>query len=188
MNFQFKVTTTEEEYFDFNKFHALRSEYGKKQLMRMRIFTAIPFILGMGFFAFPMIKNGYNPFDLIGLLFLAAVFASFEILLPRLIEHSVKANIAALKKNGKLPYSASSLLEFHDDKFIEITETNKTEQSYSAIERIDVIEGKTIYFFTSAISAFILPLSCFNSQAEYDEFTAFIKTKCEKINIHSLLG
>ena len=71
-------------------------------------------------------------------------------------------------------YSPSSVIEFYEDVFIETTPDNKTEQKYSAIERISVVDNKVVYIHVNNIMSYILPFSCFESKEQYNEFFAQI--------------
>ena len=90
-----------------------------------------------------------------------------------------------MKKNGKLAYSPKAELIFFEDCFVETTESNKTEQKYSSIERISIIEGRIIYIHVNNVIAFLLPVAAFDSWELYDAFLEFIKTKCENIDTYS---
>ena len=81
-------------------------------------------------------------------------------------------------------YSPSSVIEFYEDSFVETTPDNKTEQRYASIERISIVDNKMIYIHVNNIMAYILPLSCFETKEQYDEFFEFIKTKCFNIDIY----
>ena len=74
-----------------------------------------------------------------------------------------------------MPYSPSSVIDFYEDRFIETTAENKTEQLYSSVERISVIENRIIY---------LIPVASFESTSQYDEFLDFMKTKCSTIHIY----
>ena len=71
-------------------------------------------------------------------------------------------------------YSPSSVLEFYEDRFIETTEEKRTEQKYSAVERISIVDNKMIYIHVNNIMSYMLPLSCFESKEQYDCFFDFI--------------
>ena len=67
---------------------------------------------------------------------------------------------------------------------METTPDNKTEQKYSVIERISVVDNKVVYIHVNNIMSYILPFSCFESKEQYNEFFEFIKTKCSNIDIY----
>ena len=85
-----------------------------------------------------------------------------------------------------MAYSPSSIIEFYEESFLEITSENKTEQKYSVIERISIVDSRYVYIHVNNIMAYILPLSSFESMAQYDEFLEFMKIKCTVINTYSV--
>lgn len=89
-----------------------------------------------------------------------------------------------LKKKGKMSYSPVSVIEFYDDRLVEITQEQKIEQKYTAIERISVVDNRIIYIHVNHVMAYLLPLTCFESTEQYNDFLAFIKEKCNQIDIY----
>ncbi|MBR4845922.1 MAG: hypothetical protein IKU98_05835, partial [Bacteroidaceae bacterium] len=84
----------------------------------------------------------------------------------------------------KMGYSPLSVIEFYEDVFIETTPENKTEQKYTAIERVSVVDNKVVYIHVNNIMSYILPVSRFESKKQYDEVFEFINTKCSTIDIY----
>ena len=81
-------------------------------------------------------------------------------------------------------YSPVSKITFYEDRFEEITETNKTEQIYSSIERVSVVDKKYIYIHVNSIMAYIVPFSCIESREQYDELMSLLGEACHKIDIY----
>ena len=181
MKFQFNVNINEEDYLDYNKFWMLRSHYGKKQMSTFRIIIAV--IIGL--IILISLYGGNFTFDsFIGIIPMAILLVLYELLLSPLFVLFLKCHLKSLKKKGKMGYSPSSVIEFYEDVFIETTPDNKTEQKYSAIERVSVVDNKVIYIHVNNIMSYILPFSCFESSEQYNEFFEFIKTKCLNIDIY----
>ena len=181
MKFQFNVNTTDKDYFDYNKFWMLRSHYGKKQMMGFRIVIAVIF----GVYIFISLYGGNFTVDsFISVIPMAILLIIFELLFSSLFVFFLKGHLKSLKKKGKMGYSPSSVIEFYEDSFVETTPDNKTEQRYASIERISIVDNKMIYIHVNNIMAYILPLSCFETKEQYDEFFEFIKTKCFNIDIY----
>ena len=181
MKFQFDVNTTDKDYLDYNKFWMLRSHYGKKQMMGFRIVIAVIF----GVYIFISLYGGNFTVDsFISVIPMAILFIIFELLFSSLFIFFLKGHLKSLKKKGKMGYSPSSVIEFYEDSFVETTPDNKTEQRYSSIERISIVDNKMIYIHVNNIMAYILPLSCFETKEQYDEFFEFIKTRCANIDIY----
>ena len=81
-------------------------------------------------------------------------------------------------------YSPASEIEFYDESFVEITPDNKTEQKYSAIERVSVITDNVVYIHVNNVMSYILPLSCFESREQYNNFLDFVRSKCTNIDVY----
>ena len=81
-------------------------------------------------------------------------------------------------------YSPVSEMEFYDESFVEITPDNKTERKYSAIERVSVITDKVVYIHVNNVMSYILPLSCFESKEQYNNFLDFVRSKCANIDVY----
>ena len=81
-------------------------------------------------------------------------------------------------------YSPVSEIEFYDESFIELTPDNKTEQKYSAVERVSVLSDKVIYIHVNNVMSYILPSSCFESKEKYDDFLNFVRSKCTNIDVY----
>ena len=81
-------------------------------------------------------------------------------------------------------YSPISEIEFNDESFIEITADNKTEQKYSAVERVSVLSDKVIYIHINNVMSYILPSSCFESKEQYNNFLDFMRSKCANIDVY----
>ena len=128
--------------------------------------------------------NDFSAEALIGLIPVAVVFLIIQLSLNYFFVQSIKSNIKILKKSGKMPYSPVAQVEFNENSFTETTPENKVEQKYSAVERVSVINGDTVYIHVNNVMAYILPATCFESTEQLDGFLSFIKTKCSVIDIY----
>ena len=72
----------------------------------------------------------------------------------------------------------------NEDRFVEMTPDNKTEHTYSAIERVSIVDDKVIYIHINNVMSYMLPFSCFESKGQYDDFFRFLKTKCANIDVY----
>lgn len=181
MKFQFNVSTNDQDYLEYNKFWLLRSHYGKKQMTTFRVTVAVIWCV---YIVIVLYGRGLTLNSLISVIPITVISLAFELLLSPLLVVFLKSHLKGLKKKGKMGYSPSSVIEFYEDSFIETTPDNKTEQKYSAIERISIVDNKMIYIHVNNIMAYILPLSCFESTEHYDTFIEFIKTKCANIDVY----
>ena len=81
-------------------------------------------------------------------------------------------------------YSPESFIEFFEEGFSETTPDNKTEHKYTAIERVSLVDNKMIYIHVNNIMAYMLPLSCFETKEQFDEFIEFLESKCSNFDIY----
>ena len=181
MNFKFDISLCDEDYYDFNKFVALKSYYGKKQTITMQIIIGVIFLIAI---AANLFAGSFSKESIVGMLPLLLLGVVLELLLIPYFKLVIKLNIRSMKKRGKLAYSKESVLEFSDDGFREETPEQKSENKYSAIERISVIENKNIYIHSNNILGYIVPFSCFKDSEDAKEFLEFLKLKCEKIKYY----
>ncbi|MBQ6893365.1 MAG: YcxB family protein [Clostridia bacterium] len=170
MRYKFNIKLTENDYYEFNEFHGLRSKQGKQAILTLRVAIAVLFCI-MALIS--LYGGGFSYGTLVVLLFVVI----FELGLPSFFRRNIKANLKAMKKNGKMAFSPESIIEFYEDKLIEETDVNKTEQKYVSVEKVCVITGKFIYIYISSVQAYIIPAMAFKDAAEFDEFVEFIKTK-----------
>ncbi len=178
MNFRFDVKLTEQDYLEFNKFHMLRSPYGRKQVVTFR--TAIGVVCAL-LVVLSLVANGLSLDFLLGCIPTAIVFVLFQLGLNRFLVFSLKQTMKNIKKSGKMAYSPESVMEFGEDSFSEITSETRVEQAYRSIERISVVDGKMIYIHINAVMAFLLPVASFSSEEQYREFLDMICKKCDNV-------
>ena len=178
---KFNINLSDNDYLDYNVFWMLKSPYGKKQITSSRIMITVFFAI---IALIALFVGGFSTESLIGIIPIAVVFLIIQLTFGYFLVQSIKSNIKSLKKNGKMAYSPVAQIEFNEDGFVETTPDNKTEQKYSAVERVSVINGDTVYIHVNNVMAYILPPTCFESREQLDEFITFIKTKCSVIDIY----
>lgn len=181
MKFQVNVKLNDQDYLDYNVFWAIRSHYGKKQIRTLRITVLIIYSI---FVFISLFSDGFSAESFLGVIPMSIVFVLFQLFLKRLFAWALKGTVKNLKKSGKMGYSPDSVIEFYEESFAETTSENRTENKYSAIERISIVDNKIIYIHINNVMAYILPLTCFESKEQYDSFFEFINTKCEKIDVY----
>jgi hypothetical protein len=181
MRFNFYINLNDKDYFDYNIFWIIKSPYGKKQMLKFRILIAILFA-SVSFLS--LFGGGFSAEAWIGVIPYAVLLVLFELLLNPFFIWILKSNLKSLKSKGKMGYSPVSEMEFYDESFIEITSDNKSEQKYSAVERVSVITDKVIYIHVNNVMSYILPLSCFESREQYNDFIDFVRTKCTNIDLY----
>ncbi|MBQ3101062.1 MAG: YcxB family protein [Clostridia bacterium] len=178
MNYKFDITTTDDDYFEFNKFVNFKTSYGRKQLGLMRILIAVIFV---AFAVLSLIYNGFSLNFYITAPLLLILLLIYELTLPKMLTRGIKKHIKVIKKSGKMPYSPYSVMEFYEDRFVEITDISRSETLYSSIEKISENENKAIYIHTDVLRGYIIPLSVFESKVQYNEFLDFISAKATNI-------
>ena len=181
MHYKFYINLNDNDYLNYNTFWTIKSPYGKKQMLKFRITIAI-LIAAISFLS--LFAGGFSADAWIGIIPYAILLVLFELLLNPFFCWILKNNIKSLKAKGKMGYSPVSEIEFYDESFIEITPDNKTEQKYSAIERVSVITDKVIYIHVNNVMSYILPLSCFESKEQYNDFLNFVRSKCTNIDVY----
>lgn len=181
MSFQFQIKLTDQDYLDFNTFWMLKSPYGKKEILKMRLLLAAVFLVAC---CLSLIINGLSTATWLGLIPLLIIFAVAQALFNTIFLGSLKGQLKSLKKKGKMGYSPASELEFLEDRFVETTPDEKSETKYHVIERVSIVANKMIYLHVNNVKAYILPISCFESKEQFDGFLEFIKTKCERIDTY----
>lgn len=178
MLFQLNITLTEEDYLDFNHFHALESISAKKQLNKTRMIFVTAFMV---LAALVVLILGWTTFSVTYLVLLGICAVLYMAFFKKLIKRNIKSQIKMLKKTGKLPFDAASVLEFYEDKLVEITEAKRVEQSYGVIERICVVEDRYIFLYNSSVGAYILPIPQIKTQLSQDAFLRFLSAKCPTV-------
>ena len=181
MHFKFNVNVSEQDYLDYNIFWMIKSPYGKKQIIQFRVILLVLFGIAS---LYSLWQGGFSNDSLITVTSYLILLAIVQFALNPFFVWVTKAHIKSLRKNGKMGYSPISEIEFHESSFIETTPTNKTEQSYVAVERISIVSDKMIYIHVNNIMAYIIPFASFDSQEQFDDFLTFIRTKCSNIDIY----
>ena len=96
------------------------------------------------------------------------------------------AGLEMLKKGGKMPYSPQAEMTFTEEGFSEFTSEHKTEQIYTAVECVSVVEGVAIYVHINKLMGFLLPEKVFESKQQLDEFITFLKTKVTTVDFYPM--
>ena len=181
MRFQFDIDLTDKDYNDFNIFWQTKSYYGKKMILFTRILVSVLCIIMI---LVAVIGGDFSGDAILEFLPGILMLTIMQLLISPFFKAATKLQSKALKKLGKLPYSPHSVLTFYDNSFTEETDDTKTETQYSRIERISIIENKLIIIHTSSLQGYFIPAICFGSDAQYNGFKEFIKTKCAAVDTY----
>ena len=181
MLFNLNINLSEDEYLSFNNFHSFESVHGKKLIRKTRIL----FILAMEFLAaLVVLMLGWTTFSVTYAALLLLFTLLYMVFFKKILTRNVKTQIKRLKKVGKLPFDPVSTLEFHEDKMVEITALQRTEQSYSIFERICVVKDRYILLYKSSVSAYILPVLQVKEQLNQEDFIEFLSKKCTNVEYY----
>ena len=181
MLFQLNINLSEDDYLDFNKFHSFESMHGKKLINKTRIFFVLAMIILAALFLLVM---GLTTFSITYAALLLLFTLLYMVFFKKILTRNVKTQIKRLKKVGKLPFDPVSTLEFHEDKMVEITALQRTEQSYSIFERICVVKDRYILLYKSSVGAYILPVVQVNAQLNQEEFVDFLSSTCTNVEYY----
>ena len=180
MLYSYKVNLTEKDYYEFNQFLQTKSHYGKKTHVFIRRISVVTIVL------VTILLSVYDDFNICSLIvnmFACCIAILFiQIFGDYFCNFSLKMMLKLIKKTGKMAFSPFSEIEFGENYFCETTSENRTECSYSAIERISIIDGKIIYIHINHAMAYLLPYSVFENQIQYRQFINFLNTKCCNID------
>lgn len=99
MEFRFDVSLTEKDYLDFNRFHALKSPYGKKGIKAFRIsITGLLLLIA----ATIMFVSEFSAFSLIYAAIMVVVTAILQFFIPPFLFFKHKEFDKADAKGGNL--------------------------------------------------------------------------------------
>jgi len=181
MLFQLNINLSEDDYLDFNKFHSFESMHGKKLINKTRIFFVLAMIILAALFLLVM---GLTTFSITYAVLLLLFTLLYMVFFKKILTRNVKTQIKRLKKVGKLPFDPVSTLEFHEDKMVEITTLQRTEQSYSIFERICVVKNRYVLLYKSSVGAYILPVTQIEAQLNQRDFIDFLSQKCPNVEYY----
>lgn len=182
MKYQLNTKMTDEDYYRFNIFMNFKSYYIKKQ--RVKSLTALGIMLLL-FSAFVLFSSGFTQAAFVRIAIMAVFLVAWLALFPLILRVVLKVRIRNQGKSGRLGYSPVAVMEFYDDCFVETTEKNKTENKYSAVDRISILNDEgVIYVHMGALIAHIVPFSTFESKEQFEEFVEFIKTKSNNVDFY----
>ena len=179
--FRFNIRITEQDYTDFNVFCILNTPYGKKQIRMLRITAALVVVAAM---LLVVVLTDSRTVIVAEATALSLLLLVLELSAKKHLVFSVKGQVKLLRKNIKKVYSPFSAIEFYENAFVENDGEAKTQQSYSSVERVSIVENKVIYLHLNDIRAYIIPISSFVSARQYSEFVAFIKSKCSLVDVY----
>lgn len=180
MNYIFDIFLTEEDYIEFNTFHATRTPYGKRLRRGLQGMLVVMFSIAaiLSFWA-----EGVSAMTVIYALLLVGFGLLISALMGKMFAFSVKNTIRSLKKSGKLAYSPEARVGFTDEGILEITPDGRTEKRWESIERLCILEGKVWYLYMNNAAAFILPEDQIRAQTDPAEFRRYLEAKVPVVDV-----
>ena len=193
MPFELKISLTDEDYIEFNRFWMMRSHYGRSEMLKMRLMISALVVLAL---LAVCISQGFSYGTVVYVISFLITLVAFQLLYNPVMSAALKQHIKMLKKKGKMGYSPESTMIFGEESFTEITPTTKTEQAYIAewlelgfpVESIaiawdvtvtgTVIGDGVIYVHLNNVTGYIIPAAAFASAEERGAFIEFIGTRC----------
>ncbi len=171
--FEIHYTLTDNDYLNFNKHHALMSPSGKKQLLLYRWIAPI-FLVVISSLITVVTKDVSS---ILPLILFTIVFSTFWIIFSkRSFLKSVEKNIRNIQKEGNLPYSPQGTLIFDDNFINDVNSITESKTPYTSIKKIYTTDN-AIYVYFNSVQAYIIPTTCFATQAEIQTFVSFITSK-----------
>ena len=180
MLYGFDVSITERDYFEFNKFHILKSPYGKKYKTTVNLAIGA-FSLAAIFLV--ILTLGFSIEAIIAAVPIILFCVILMISYPYIVVGVLKLGELFAKNKPSKSYASWSRIEFFDDFFSEQTDVGRTETKYFAVECISVTDT-AIYLHLNSATACILPSVLFASCEELDNFIDFLKTKNTKTTFY----
>lgn len=181
MYFKFNVNLTDEDYLNYNMFTQTMTDGGKKQIAFLRglmiIIILIMCVLCVSLFEDPLLKV----FTCIALLVILVVFL---IRIPQDLKKSTKRVIKAYSHKSKKLFSESTVLEFFEDSFTEYAPGVKTEVNYSAIECVNILNGRYVFIQQNQLQGYILPFTVFESSEQCTACIDFLRSKISNVNFY----
>ena len=180
MNYIFDIFLTEEDYIEFNTFHATRTPYGKRLQRGLQGMLVVMFSIAaiLSFW-----ENGVTSVTVIYALLLIGFSLLISAFVGKFFAFSVKNTIRSLKKSGKLAFSPEARVGFTDEGILEITPDGRTEKRWESMERLCIREGKVWYLYMNNAAAFLLPEEQLRAQTDLAEFRAFLESRVPVVDV-----
>jgi len=168
--YSFNYNLDDTDYLEFNKFHFNTSQAHKKMTLITRLMVPVALII----FFLLSLTNYETGTELLvkGAIYIVGSVIWFCVVKPLSIL-SIKMNMNAMKKSGKLPYGRNVQIQFDEEVIHEITEIAESKMKYSNIEKIVEVD-RALYIYYAATQAFIIPISVFESEEQKNEFLRFL--------------
>ena len=174
------IRLTEEAFLSFNLFTNMRNLKQNKTLRNSGIIVLICGIVLITLSIINSYSGSSRPLG-IGFVTYGILMLCFQ---KSLQKSAIKRQIKTMKKQGKLPFEPEYTMDFGEDTLRDISHTQITELSYTALDQICVIPNKVVYLYKSPISGYIIPMSAFASVDECNALLRFLQYKKPSLPVH----
>lgn len=173
---KYTITLTEEDFLKFNIEHMKISKMGRLAEKLIWLFCALMTAAG-GILFFSVAKGDDYPvyvpiIETVGLVVVALTYMLF--FRQKQFNKTLKRMIKLQKKDGKLPFSENSVIEFGDDEIFETTENSNSHIKYDELTNVYFTDNE-MYLYINSQQAFIIPYSQLGDDKE--KVVDFIKQK-----------
>lgn len=169
---KFHLSITEEDYIAFNIHHAFHSESGKKVIQFGRF---VPTVVAAVFYMIFLLAGMERRLLIVEGVALLVVCLVGYFKYPDLYRKSLRNNILKLKKEGRLPFSPETDLEFTETEMIETAPDGVKHTPYDAVIAIDET-AEHVFIKIGALQSFILPIRCLDGRKQ--ELLDYLRNKC----------
>jgi hypothetical protein len=160
-----EYVVSKEDLIDFNMYHSMNSKTVQRSLLIQRfIFLPILLIMAIPYHRFTGVPLAF----LLPFLGVAAIL--WYLFYPRSFQRTIKRNITRMVDEGdNAGITGKHTLEILPEVIIESNELGETKKKWNSVQKI-VMTEKIILIYTSAMSAFIIPLRSFPNEFKALEF------------------
>jgi len=178
MLYRFDAKINDDDVYEFQLYASNHSPEAKKAFLRYRLYVPALFLILL---LFDILREENLYFILYQVLVYNVISLIWILAVIPILKLFVKWRIKSLLKKGKVKYSPEAVLEFYDDYLTETTKISKQELKYEGIEKIRVNDGKAIYIYYNAVTAYIIPFNAFSNNEEIESFLSFLKEKTNNL-------
>ncbi|MCZ2256932.1 YcxB family protein [Sporosarcina sp. G11-34] len=160
---------TEEDYLEFNLFHAKNSEAVSKSLMLQRFLSPIVFIIAA--FTFSWVGDISLLASLIGFSFISILWIVYY---PKYFYYLLMKNSKKLLKEGKNDgLIGERYMTLSEQGIIDVSSNGETKVNWAGIKSIQE-DTNHYYLYNSAVSAYIIPKRALQN---LEETRSYLKSK-----------
>lgn len=170
--FQWTYELSENDYYEFNRFHMYHAPMSKKTVWVGRFLPPACYMLIA--FVFFRATHSWTYVYTFGVVSIA-----FVLFYRQICDASLRRRLKRIKKHGKLPFESRVSLEATDDHIVERADSGEKKTCLAQCEYV-LAGHSAVYVYNSALSAYIIPNRVFRDEDEKNRFIRFIESKIDK--------